>query len=33
MMLVTNMRRSDRAHVYSGVWGTLLALQQGGRYG
>lgn len=30
---VAELQGSDRAHVYSGVWGTLLGLQEGGRYG
>jgi len=30
---VAERQGRERAHVYSGVWGTLLALQQGGRYG
>ena len=30
---VADRQGSDRAHEYSSVWGTLLALQQGGRYG
>ena len=30
---VRDRQGSDRAHVYSGVWGMLLGLQEGGRYG
>ena len=30
---VAERQGSSRAHVYSGVWGILLGLQEGGRYG
>ena len=30
---VADRQGSDRAHVYSDVWFTLLGLQEGGRYG
>ena len=30
---VAERQGSSRAHVYSGVWGILLRLQEGGRYG